>query len=186
MWANHFGLNSSWCSLQNSPISFHWINSGFLFHPAAARWAVILRLVGYYSVFFSSWFKENQNSWEWNHLEQPPSIMQEAHTIPHSQAVSSSHLTRTTADRRPWSFRAFKVLFDDFECIITMVLTVNVFFLVFSWRCAMQKWQNWWFYHRVNFGGFGKRRYYFHRAFIFSSSSGRSNASNSSRKEHIT
>ena len=39
--------------------------------------------------------------------------------------------TRTTADRRPWSFRAFKVLFDDFECVITMVLTVNVFFWSF-------------------------------------------------------
>ena len=24
---------------------------------------------------------------------------------------------------------------------------LSMFFLVFSWRCAMQKWQNWWFYH---------------------------------------
>ena len=29
--------------------------------------------------------------------------------------------------------------YNGFDC--------QCFFLVFSWRCTMQKWQNWWFYH---------------------------------------
>ena len=87
--------------------------------------------------------------------------------------------TRTTADRRPWSFRAFKVLFDDFECVITMVLTVNVFSGLFMALCHAEMAKLMVLPQRgVNFGGFGKRRNYFHRAFIFSSSPGHSNASN--------
>ena len=97
-------------------------------------------------------------------------------------SVLYSDETRTTADRRPWSFRAFKVLFDDFECVITMVLNVNVFFGLFMALCHAEMAKLMVLPQRgVNFGGFGKRRNYFHRAFIFSSSSGHSNASNSSR-----